>query len=75
MTRSILTPVTFASAQEMYKKGLERLPRILALQRSQADIRANQASNRAQVAKNANRLARLSSSSSAILGVGRPAYG
>ncbi|WP_217574945.1 HlyD family type I secretion periplasmic adaptor subunit [Mesorhizobium sp. GbtcB19] len=41
-----------ASAQEMYKKGLERLPRILALQRSQADIRANQASNRAQIAKN-----------------------
>ncbi|RWD51270.1 MAG: HlyD family type I secretion periplasmic adaptor subunit [Mesorhizobium sp.] len=41
-----------ASAQELYKKGLERLPRILALQRSQADIRANQASNRAQVAKN-----------------------
>ncbi|TGQ71278.1 MAG: HlyD family type I secretion periplasmic adaptor subunit [Mesorhizobium sp.] len=41
-----------ASAQEMYKKGLERLPRILALQRSQADIRASQASNRAQIAKN-----------------------
>ena len=41
-----------ASAQAMYKKGLERLPRILALQRAQADIRANQASNRAQVAKN-----------------------
>ena len=41
-----------ASAQEMYKKGLERLPRILALQRSQADIRASQASNRAEVAKN-----------------------
>ncbi|TIO79211.1 MAG: HlyD family type I secretion periplasmic adaptor subunit [Mesorhizobium sp.] len=41
-----------ASAQEMYKKGLERLPRILALQRAQADIRANQATNRAQVAKN-----------------------
>ncbi|RUU06548.1 HlyD family type I secretion periplasmic adaptor subunit [Mesorhizobium sp. USDA-HM6] len=41
-----------ASAQELYKKGLERLPRILALQRAQADIRANQASNRAQVAKN-----------------------
>ncbi|MER9952238.1 hypothetical protein [Mesorhizobium sp. M0047] len=41
-----------ASAQEMYKKGLERLPRILALQRAQADIRANQASSRAQVAKN-----------------------
>lgn len=41
-----------ASAQEMYKKGLERLPRIWALQRSQADIRANQASNRAQIAKN-----------------------
>lgn len=41
-----------ASAQEMYKKGLERLPRILALQRAQADIRANQATNRAQVAHN-----------------------
>ena len=41
-----------ASAQEMYKKGLERLPRILALQRAQADIRANQASNRSQVARN-----------------------
>lgn len=41
-----------ASAQQLYKKGLERLPRILALQRSQADIRANQASNRAQVARN-----------------------
>ncbi|ESX87314.1 HlyD family type I secretion periplasmic adaptor subunit [Mesorhizobium sp. RSR380A] len=41
-----------ASAQEMYKKGLERLPRILALQRAQADIRASQASNRSQVARN-----------------------
>lgn len=41
-----------ASAQEMYKQGLERLPRILALQRDQADIRANQASNRSQVARN-----------------------
>ncbi|TPJ36040.1 HlyD family type I secretion periplasmic adaptor subunit [Mesorhizobium sp. B2-6-5] len=41
-----------ASAQALYKKGLERLPRILALQRSQADIRANQASNRAQIARN-----------------------
>ncbi|TIO09955.1 HlyD family type I secretion periplasmic adaptor subunit [Mesorhizobium sp.] len=41
-----------ASAQEMYKQGLERLPRILALQRAQADIRANQASNRSQVARN-----------------------
>ncbi|CDX17948.1 Type I secretion membrane fusion protein, HlyD family [Mesorhizobium sp. ORS 3324] len=41
-----------ASAQELYNKGLERLPRILALQRSEADIRANQASNRAQVAHN-----------------------
>jgi HlyD family type I secretion membrane fusion protein len=41
-----------ASAQEMYKQGLERLPRVLALQRAQADIRANQAENRAQVARN-----------------------
>ena len=40
------------SAQEMYKQGLERLPRVLALQRAQADIRANQASNRSQVARN-----------------------
>jgi len=40
------------SAQELYKKGLERLPRILAMQRAQADIRANQATNRAQVARN-----------------------
>ncbi|TIW29140.1 MAG: HlyD family type I secretion periplasmic adaptor subunit [Mesorhizobium sp.] len=40
------------SAQAMYKQGLERLPRILALQRAQADIRANQASNRSQVAGN-----------------------
>ncbi|MER8373947.1 HlyD family type I secretion periplasmic adaptor subunit [Mesorhizobium sp. M1406] len=40
------------SATVLYKKGLERLPRILALQRAQADIRANQASNRSQVARN-----------------------
>lgn len=40
------------SAQELYDKGLERLPRILALQRAQADIRANQASNRSHVARN-----------------------
>jgi len=40
------------SAKELYDKGLERLPRLLALQRAQADIRANQASNRSQVARN-----------------------
>ncbi|QOF74509.1 HlyD family type I secretion periplasmic adaptor subunit (plasmid) [Aminobacter sp. SR38] len=40
------------SAQALYKKGLERLPRVLAMQRAQADIRANQAANRAQVARN-----------------------
>ena len=43
-------------AQELYDKGLERLPRLLALQREQADIRAEQASNRASIASNEQRI-------------------
>ena len=39
------------SAKELYEKGLDRLPHLLQLQRAQADIRANQASNRAQAAR------------------------
>lgn len=35
----------------LYRKGLERLPRLLALQRAQAEIRASQAGNRAQIAR------------------------
>lgn len=38
--------------QELYDKGLERLPRLLELQRAQAAIRAEQAGNRAQIARN-----------------------
>jgi HlyD family type I secretion membrane fusion protein len=41
-----------AGVKELYDKGLERLPRLLALQRSQAAIRGEQASYRAQIARN-----------------------
>ena len=41
-----------AGVKELYDQGLERLPRLLALQRVQADIQAGQATNRAQIAKN-----------------------
>jgi HlyD family secretion protein len=41
-----------AGVQELYDKGLERLPRLLELQRAQAAIRAEQAGNRAQIARN-----------------------
>lgn len=37
--------------RKLYDAGLERLPRLLALERAQADIKANQASSRAQVAR------------------------
>ncbi len=40
-----------ASVEKLYKEGLERLPRILALQRAQAQIEADRASNRARVAR------------------------
>jgi HlyD family type I secretion membrane fusion protein len=39
------------AAQELYNKGLDRLPHLLDLQRAEADIRGNQASNRAQAAR------------------------
>jgi HlyD family secretion protein len=37
--------------EALYKKGLERLPRLLALQREQANIGAGQAANRARIAR------------------------
>lgn len=42
--------------QELYDKGLERLPRLLELQRAQAAIRAEQAGNRAQIARNMQKI-------------------
>ncbi|WP_342241813.1 HlyD family type I secretion periplasmic adaptor subunit [Inquilinus sp. OTU3971] len=41
-----------AGVQELYNKGLERLPRLLALQRASADIGGEQAENRAKIARN-----------------------
>ncbi|TSD83107.1 HlyD family type I secretion periplasmic adaptor subunit [Mycobacterium sp. KBS0706] len=41
-----------AGVQELYDKGLERLPRLLALQRASADIGGEQAENRAKIARN-----------------------
>lgn len=38
--------------EKLYKDGFERLPRLLALQRGQAQIEAERASNRARVARN-----------------------
>jgi HlyD family type I secretion membrane fusion protein len=40
-----------AGVQKLFDKGLERLPRLLALQRGQAEIRASIASNRANIAR------------------------
>lgn len=40
------------NVRELYEKGLERLPRLLALQRAQAELRGAQAANRARVARN-----------------------
>ncbi|MFZ5675283.1 MAG: HlyD family type I secretion periplasmic adaptor subunit, partial [Pseudomonadota bacterium] len=37
--------------EKLYKEGFERLPRILALQRAQAQIEVDRASNRARVAR------------------------
>jgi HlyD family type I secretion membrane fusion protein len=41
-----------AGVQELYDKGLERLPRLLALQRALAEIGGAQAENRAKIARN-----------------------
>lgn len=37
--------------QTLYEKGLSRLPQLLELKRAQADVRADRASNRAQIAR------------------------
>jgi HlyD family secretion protein len=38
--------------QTLYEKGLSRLPQLLELKRAQADVRADRATNRAQIARN-----------------------
>ena len=45
-----------AGVQELYDKGLERLPRLLALQRAKAEIQGSRAGNRAQIARNEQRI-------------------
>ena len=45
-----------AGVQELYEKGLERLPRLLALQRAKAEIQGSRAGNRAQIARNEQRI-------------------
>lgn len=42
--------------QQLYDKGLERLPRLLALQRAQADIRGTRAGNRSEIARSEQRI-------------------
>ena len=37
--------------QTLYEKGLSRLPKLLELKRARADVRANRATNRAQIAR------------------------
>jgi len=44
------------NVQVLYDKGLARLPRLLELQREQADIRAQIASNRASIARNEQKI-------------------
>ncbi len=39
-------------ARKLFDQGLERLPRLLALERSQADIQASQAVSRAEISRN-----------------------
>lgn len=51
-TQLALIAQEIVGVQELYEKGLERLPRLLELQRAQANIRAEQAENRAQMARN-----------------------
>lgn len=51
-TQLALIEREIGGVQELYDKGLERLPRLLELQRAQADIRAEQSANRAQTARN-----------------------
>lgn len=42
-----------ASTQQLFDKGLERMPRLLALKRAKADLEAEKAANRARIAENA----------------------
>jgi HlyD family secretion protein/epimerase transport system membrane fusion protein len=45
-----------AGVKKLYDKGLERLPRLLALQRAKAEIQGSQASNRAQIASSKQKI-------------------
>ncbi|EKV29247.1 hypothetical protein C882_0554 [Caenispirillum salinarum AK4] len=45
-----------ANVEQLYRSGLERLPRLLALKRQQADIRAEMAANRASIARNGQKI-------------------
>ena len=45
-----------AGVKKLYEKGLERLPRLLALQRAKAEIQGSQASNRAQIASSKQKI-------------------
>ncbi|AMJ62923.1 HlyD family type I secretion periplasmic adaptor subunit [Bosea sp. PAMC 26642] len=47
-----LITLEIASVQTLYDKGLERLPRLLSLQRAQAEVAGARASNVARIAKN-----------------------
>jgi HlyD family type I secretion membrane fusion protein len=50
-TQLALIDKEIEGTEALYKKGLERLPRLLALQREQANIGAQQAANRARIAR------------------------
>lgn len=50
-TQLMLIGKEIKSVEDLYSKGLERLPRLLALQREQAGLRAGQAANRAAIAR------------------------
>lgn len=45
-----------SGVKKLYEKGLERLPRLLSLQRAKAEIQGSQASNRAQIASSNQRI-------------------
>jgi HlyD family type I secretion membrane fusion protein len=51
-TQLTLINEEIASVKELLDKGLERRPRLLALQRAAADIQVERAANRAQMARN-----------------------
>ncbi len=45
-----------AGVKKLYEKGLERRPRLLALQRAKAEIQGSQATNRAQIASSKQKI-------------------